>query len=99
MLTHVVMIKMKEPDPEQAAALVEALLALTGQVPTLRQMEAGVDVMHQDRSYDLALIARFEDVDGLNAYQVHPDHQLVLAMVREVASSVVAVDYMDEAHP
>ncbi len=96
MLTHVVMIKLKQPSAEQAADLVESLLALEGQVPTLRRMEAGVDTLHQDRSYDLALIARFDDVDGLNAYQVHPAHQAVLAVVREVASAVVAVDYIDE---
>lgn len=95
MLTHVVMIKLKEPDQEQAAELVASLLALSGQVPALRKMEAGVDILRQDRSYDLALIARFDDVEGLRAYQVHPAHQAIGAVIAEVAASVVAVDYLE----
>lgn len=96
MLTHVVMIKLKQPDSEQAAALVESLLALSDQVPSLRQMEAGVDMLRQERSFDVALIARFDDVAGLQAYQVHPAHQAVGAVIAEIAASVVAVDYEEK---
>lgn len=95
MLTHVVMIKLKQPDPAQATALVDSLLGLVGRVPTLRRMEAGADILRQDRSYDVVLIARFDDIAGLEAYQAHPAHKAVGEVIRDVASSVIAVDYME----
>lgn len=95
MLTHVVMFKLKHPEPGQAAALRDALLALEGEVPSLLRMEAGADILHEDRSYDVVLIARFNDLAGLEAYQGHPAHQKVATIIREVAASVIAVDYVE----
>ena len=95
MLTHVIIIKLKEEASDQAIDLRDSLLALQGQVPSLRQIEAGVDVLGQARSYDVVLIARFDDLDGLEAYQVHPAHQVVGDVIRDVAASIVAVDYVE----
>ena len=40
-----------------------------------------------------ALITRHEDEAGLDAYQVHPVHQDVVAYIKSVASGSVAVDF------
>jgi quinol monooxygenase YgiN len=93
MLTHVVMIRLKASERDQAADLCQSLVALNGKVPTLRELEAGVDVIGEERSYDVALIARFDDRAGLEAYQTHPDHRAVATAIRAIASSVVVVDY------
>jgi diamine N-acetyltransferase len=95
-LTHVVMFKFKKPTPailEQAAA---KLRALQGVVPSLIGIEVGADVLHEGRSYDLAIIARFGGLPDLEAYQAHPDHQQVLDFLRPNVASSVSVDFERE---
>ena len=92
-LTHVVLFKLKEPTPEIIAQTVATLRGLDGQVPELRQIEVGVDVLHSGRSYDVALITRFDSLADLEAYQVHPAHVKVLDYMRSVVAASVAVDF------
>ena len=92
-LTHVVMFRLKQPTPENRAAVIAALQSLEGRVPSLRGLEVGGDVLGTERSYDLVLIARFDDRAGLAAYQTHPEHVRVLAVLSELTSSSAAVDY------
>jgi hypothetical protein len=89
-ITHIVLFKM---EPDAAAEARDRLNALAGKVPSLRSMKAGVDILHTERSYDLAVLATFDDRAGLEAYVEHPDHQLVVAFIRERATASAAVDY------
>ncbi len=92
MLTHVVLFKFPaRADAEEARA---RLLAMRGRVETLLEIEAGLDITGSERSYDLALITRFADQAGLDAYRVHPVHQAVVAFIRARSSAAVAVDYL-----
>jgi len=93
MLTHIVLIKLHDRSPENVAFVKAALETLAGNVPTLRGIEVGRDIVRSARSYDLALIARFDDLPGLQAYQAHPVHLPALATIRETAESVVTVDF------
>lgn len=90
-VTHVVMAKLNEG--ANAGKLAAKLRELKGKVPGLRDVEVGVDMLHSDRSYDLVLTARFDDWAGLEAYQADPEHQQVLAYMRDVVATAVAVDY------
>lgn len=96
MLTHIVLFKFK---PEIRVAQIQELAAGLGGLPAhieeIREFRFGHDVLHSERSYDLGLVCSFEDRDALQRYQVHPEHQKVVAMVRQIASSVVAVDFED----
>jgi len=93
MLTHVVLIKLRDRSPEAIAAVRAHLDTLAGNIPSLRAIEVGTDMLHSGRSFDLALIARFDDLAGLEAYQSHPVHLPVLAAIGEAAETVIAVDY------
>ncbi|MBX7254424.1 MAG: Dabb family protein [Candidatus Promineofilum sp.] len=93
MLTHVVLIKLKDRRPEAIAAIRAHLDTLAGNIPSLRGIEVGTDVLRSGRSFDLALIARFDDLAGLAAYQSHSVHLPVLAAIGAAAETVVAVDY------
>lgn len=93
MLTHVVLFKLKDRSPENVARVRAQLETLGGNIPSLREIEIGSDVLHSERSFDLALIARFDDMIGLKAYQNHPVHLPVLALIREAAEQTIAVDY------
>ena len=77
-------------DAEEGA---RRLRAMKGRIPSLNDVEAGVDVTRSGRSYELALITRHADPEGLSAYQVHPVHQEVLEFLRAQSSGSVAVDF------
>lgn len=91
LITHIVFFKFK--DAKDIDRVKEALLGLQGKVPQLRHLEVGVDIIRSERSYDLALVTKFDSLADLDAYQVHPDHQEVVKLVGTVKESVVAVDY------
>ncbi len=94
MITHIVFFKLKEPSPETVAATRDKLLGMAGKIPVLRHLEVGVDVIRSERSYDLAILTRFDSLADLQAYQTHPLHAgEVVPYIKSVCSSVVAVDY------
>lgn len=96
MITHLVLFKFKpETTPDQVQQLVEGLGGLPQLIEEIREFRFGVDVLRTERSYDLGLIASFEDLEALQRYQVHPEHQKVVAHVKTIAASVVAVDFAD----
>lgn len=95
MITHIVFFKLKEQDSASIEAAKEKLLSMAGRIEMLRHLEVGVDVVRSERSYDLALITRFDSHADLDAYQVHPYHAgEILPYMRGACSSVVAVDYL-----
>jgi Stress responsive A/B Barrel Domain len=94
MITHIVFFKLAEPTPENIAGTREKLLSMSGKILELRHLEVGIDVIRSERSYDLALVTRFDSLADLQAYQVHPWHAgEVLPHMKSVSSSIVAVDY------
>lgn len=95
MLTHIVLIRLKDRRPERIANTRAQLLSLAHGIETLRELEVGTDITHSERSYDLALITRFDDRAGFEIYRQHPMHVPVLAHMAEAAESTVAVDYED----
>lgn len=94
MITHIVFFKLTNPANETAAIVRDKLLSMEGKIPQLRHLEAGIDVIRSERSYDVALVTRFDTLDDLQAYQVHSYHAgEVVPLMKSVCSSVVAVDY------
>jgi hypothetical protein len=94
MLKHVVFFKFKpEAVADEIADLENSLRALPAVIPEIREFVVGRDVVRSERSYDLALISAFDDLSAMNRYQVHPDHQAVVAKVKALCNGVVAVDF------
>ena len=94
MITHIVFFKLSEPTAENIAATRAKLLSMQGKIAELRHLEAGVDVIRSERSYDIALVTKFDSLDALQAYQVHPYHSgEVIPHMKSVCSAIVAVDY------
>ncbi|MNV67818.1 Stress responsive A/B Barrel Domain protein [compost metagenome] len=54
----------------------------------------GADIIHSDRSFDIALVTVVASLDDLQAYQVHPAHKEVIAHINEVKELSIAVDYV-----
>jgi hypothetical protein len=97
MITHIVFFKLFDQSPENVAEAKEKLLSMAGKIPQLRNLEVGVDIVRSERSYDLALVTKFDSLEDLQAYQVHPYHAgEVVPYLRSAASSILAVDYESE---
>ena len=91
MIKHIVLFKMKEKKDIPRAA--EALNALKGRIDGMTDLEVGVDFLHSERSFDLALTTMHIDRAALDFYQAHPLHQPVKKLMAEIRESSVACDY------
>jgi hypothetical protein len=69
------------------------LRALPEQIPQLRSMSVGLDVLGGPASHELAIVADFDDLDGLDAYTRHPAHAEVLRISAPVKASLATVDF------
>ena len=94
MVVHIVTFKFKEENKKaniiQAKQMLENLM---GAVPSLRSIDVGVNFVKSDRAMDLSLIATFEGKEGLDIYDMHPEHQKVVTFIKSVAEYSKASDY------
>ncbi len=93
MITHIVCFKLKDGSPESVARTAQVLRDMEGKIEELKYIEVGIDVLHSERSYDIALITKFESMEALGAYQVHPVHKKVIEHMTEVREASVSVDF------
>jgi len=93
MITHIVFFKLKDRSPESIARTVQVLKDMEGKIDELRSIEVGTDVLHTERSYDIALITKVDSLEALASYQVHPVHKKVIEHMTEVRESSVSVDF------
>jgi hypothetical protein len=94
MIQHVVFFKFKAgTTDEQVDAIADGLAGLPDSIEDIRGFVFGRDVIRSERSYDFGLVSTFDDLEALDRYQVHPEHQKVVALVKAAAESVVAVDF------
>jgi hypothetical protein len=93
MITHVVLFKLKDRSSHSIKKARDVLLGLKGKVPVLRYLEVGIDVLNSERSYDIALITKFDTMDDLQAYQVHPVHLEVAKYIMAERESAISVDF------
>lgn len=94
MITHIVLFKLLDPTPDRVAEIRNLLLSMGGKIPGIRHFEVGIDVIRSERSFDLALLTRFDSLSDLKAYQEHPFHAgEIVPHLKSVCSSIIAVDY------
>lgn len=97
MINHVVLFKLKDFPAEEKAKIrteLKSLLeGLKSKIKEVKYLEVGVHFEQNAKNYDLALISHFENLDDLEKYRVHPEHQKVVARFAEVAAERAAVDF------
>lgn len=93
MITHAVLFRLRERTPENIEKAHLALSGLKSKIPFLKSLEAGVDFKHSERSYDIALAARFDNIASLDSYHNHPAHVEAVKYIATVRESAIAVDY------
>lgn len=93
MITHIVLMKLKDKSAEVTGKIRDSLMALPAQIPEIKHYEVGVNIVESARSYDIGLVSRFETLADLDIYSKHPAHVEALQYIRSVLESAVAVDY------
>jgi len=93
LLTHIVLFRLLDRSPASIEKARNVLIGLKGKVPQLRHIEVGIDVLRSERSYDLALVTRFDSLEDVKKYQSHPAHVEVAKYINSVKESSITVDY------
>lgn len=94
MITHIVLFKLKDRSPEAVKRTYDVLMNMEGKIPVLRHLEVGMDVLHLERSYDIALITKFDSLEDLKTYDTHPVHEEVKAHMKQVLDGTsICVDF------
>lgn len=99
MIKHIVMFKLKEEANgknayENALEAKERLANFTQDIPSLKMLEVGINSKEASQTnYDITLVCDFEDIDGLNAYQVHPVHVEFGKFITAVREERACIDY------
>ena len=93
MIRHIVLFKIKDEYKAEIPQLVQNFYGMKGKIEGMLDLEAGKDVLHSERSYDLALITLFDSMESFRAYQTHPVHLPVKKRMHEVRVSSVACDF------
>jgi len=101
-IAHVVLFSPK-PDlpPSERRALIEALVAAAGDIPSITRFRVGKRVRHglpgyeqmMPDDYEFAAIVEFENVEGLKTYLAHPSHAVIGQHFTTSASRALAYDY------
>jgi hypothetical protein len=95
MITHVVAWTLK-PELDRAATIdrIRALLVgLQGTVSSIRSIEVVENVAYPETNATVAVHATFDDLAGLDEYQVHPEHQAAAAEIRTLVTGRSAIDW------
>jgi hypothetical protein len=95
MFRHVVCFRLRAEEKEKAAEARERLLSLTA-IPEVRKIEVGLDSLKSPRSYDVILMADFDNMDDYKVYDTHELHQPVRKFMHSIVETSVAVDYTRE---
>lgn len=94
MIRHIVLFRLKDKSPENLELTKNILLSMEGKVQEIKAIEAGIDFLHSERSFDIALSVLLEDRAALEAYQNDPYHcSVVKKHMHAVREESVAADY------
>ena len=97
MVKHIVLFKLKEFDTAEEktrkiSQIKMGLLNLKMLIKELHTIEVGINENTKEQ-YDIALTTTHRTMADLEAYAVHPDHQVVAKIIREVSESRACVDF------
>ena len=94
MIKHIVMWKFKdEVSDADKLEMKSRLESLKGVVPTLIDIEVGMDVAGKEASKDMVLYSGFNSMEDLKAYAEHPEHLKVVDFVKPLVCERAVVDY------
>ena len=92
MFTHVVSFKLKDDKKDMYEQTKHMILTL-GDLPQVKSIEVGRNVIESARSFDFALIARFDSRQDYDIYDKHEMHTPIKQFVGGIIDSAASVDF------
>ncbi len=93
MVVHIVSFKYKPEASAAARADHRRQLKSIADLDGILDFKVGADIVGSPRSYDTGIVVLFRDRAALDAYATNPRHVPVAQLGRELAESIVAVDF------
>jgi quinol monooxygenase YgiN len=96
MIRHLVLWKLAADADEDKRLIVAELqerFAALAELDGVMQLEIRADIGETDGNWDVVLQGDYHDTAALDAYQVHPAHQDVVAYVRSVVTARACIDF------
>jgi len=94
MIRHVAVFKWKPGFPDKdRAEWMDRLRALPEQIQELSALTVGSDVVHRGRSWDAAVVADVDSIEGLTSYNENPEHQAILKISAPNIDQIIQVDF------
>jgi hypothetical protein len=102
MIAHVVLFSPKPTlSDDDRKALLNALVAAAGEIPSIKRFRVGKRVKHglpgyeqmMRDDYEFAAVIEFDDMDGLTTYLRHPSHTVIGHHFTSSAARSLAYDY------
>jgi hypothetical protein len=94
MFKHVVMWQLKNRNDLTARQeMIRRLKLLETEIPQLRRLEIGLDMLQLPASADILLITEFDSQQDYLVYRDHPGHRAVVNFINSVTSERRVVDY------
>ena len=94
MYTHIVFFKLNEVNNENIEFVKSTLLSMEGKISELRYLEVGIDDIRSERSYDIALITKFNNKEDYLSYDINEYHvEKVKKIIKGYIESSKTVDY------
>jgi hypothetical protein len=76
-----------------AAEITEALEALPAHIPEVLALSVSRNIAYPEKNFDVILVADFKTLDGLDVYQVHPEHIKAAGVVGARVNARACVDF------
>jgi hypothetical protein len=102
MIAHVILFSPRaDLSNESRRELLDALVAASADIPTIRTFRVGRRIKHglpgyeqmMRDDYEFSAVIEFDDVEGLKAYLAHPSHATIGQHFTASASRALAYDY------
>lgn len=94
MINHFILLKYKEDTgASHVNEFCRRMYALRDEISEIKELQIGLDIIHDQRSWDLILMMKFDSLADLESYQLHPAHQEVSKFNRAVVSQVASLDF------
>ena len=98
MIKHIVMFKLKEAEGRtEYENAIEAQKRFENVIANVKELKKGEVVINSDKApasnYTISLLCDFDNIDDLNAYQVHPAHVEFGKFIGTVKTDRACIDY------
>ncbi|OUS26997.1 hypothetical protein A9Q99_17475 [Gammaproteobacteria bacterium 45_16_T64] len=80
-------------DKKDAEEMKTVLLTMKGNVPSLTDIEVGINISKHNAAYDIVFMGSFKNADALAEFETDEFHKSIGKFVNKVRESRVVVEY------